>query len=269
MTLMMSTNNIFSPANGSPIISPSQDIVMGCYYLTVHRPGEPGEYSRRTASRSASTPRPRRSSWPIARRRSASHAMIKVRLPAHKRLKGDGEKEFTPGMVDQDHRRPGDLQRHPPPEDAVLQPGRWARSSSRRIISDCYQMLGRRETIDLLDDMKDTGLPRATRSGLSFATDDLNTPPNQGRRSSPTPRRRSSRTTSSTSAASSPSSERYNQVLDAWTHAREQITTRDDGRAGERHPRRRGLPQPDLPDGRLRRPRRRRADPPARPACAA
>src|SRR5271166_3526190 len=40
--LMMSTNNIFSPANGQPIISPSQDIVMGCYYLTATR-GEPGE----------------------------------------------------------------------------------------------------------------------------------------------------------------------------------------------------------------------------------
>ena len=40
--LMMSTNNIFSPANGQPIISPSQDIVMGCYYLTATR-GEPGD----------------------------------------------------------------------------------------------------------------------------------------------------------------------------------------------------------------------------------
>src|SRR5438876_8162251 len=40
--LMMSTNNIFSPANGNPIITPSQDIVMGCYYLTAGR-GEMGE----------------------------------------------------------------------------------------------------------------------------------------------------------------------------------------------------------------------------------
>ena len=43
---MMSTNNIFSPANGQPIISPSQDIVMGCYYLTATR-GELGEPARR------------------------------------------------------------------------------------------------------------------------------------------------------------------------------------------------------------------------------
>ncbi len=42
MTLMMATNNIFSPANGNPIISPTQDIVMGAYYLTVSRPSELG-----------------------------------------------------------------------------------------------------------------------------------------------------------------------------------------------------------------------------------
>jgi DNA-directed RNA polymerase subunit beta' len=41
--LMMSTNNILSPANGKPIIVPSQDIVLGLYYLTMQRDGEPGE----------------------------------------------------------------------------------------------------------------------------------------------------------------------------------------------------------------------------------
>ena len=42
-TLMMSTHNIFSPANGDPIITASQDIVMGCYYLTMKREGHVGE----------------------------------------------------------------------------------------------------------------------------------------------------------------------------------------------------------------------------------
>src|SRR5207237_2605637 len=45
-----------------------------------------------------------------------------------------------------------------------------------RIIADCYQELGRRETIDLLDRMKETGFRESTRSDLSFATDDLKTP---------------------------------------------------------------------------------------------
>ena len=44
--LMMSTNNIFSPANGHPIITPSQDIVMGCYYLTADRAARKARRSR-------------------------------------------------------------------------------------------------------------------------------------------------------------------------------------------------------------------------------
>src|SRR5690606_26126075 len=46
--LMMSTNNILSPANGKPIIVPSQDMVLGLYYLSMERPGEPGEGSTLT-----------------------------------------------------------------------------------------------------------------------------------------------------------------------------------------------------------------------------
>ena len=48
-----------------------------------------------------------------------------------------------------------------------------------RVISDCYQRLGRRATIDLLDDMNRLGFEESTRSGLSFATDDLLTPENK------------------------------------------------------------------------------------------
>ena len=47
------------------------------------------------------------------------------------------------------------------------------------MISDCYQRLGRRATINLLDDMNQLGFRESTRSGLSFATDDLVTPDSQ------------------------------------------------------------------------------------------
>ena len=130
--------------------------------------------------------------------------MIKLRLPAHKKLKGDGEKEFTPGMVvkttvgrvifnDILHAKM-------PFYNLAL-----GQKQLQGIIADCYQILGRRETINLLDDMKDLGFRESTRSGLSFATDDLKTPDDQGR----DPRRgreggRQGRP-SSTSAGSSPS----------------------------------------------------------------
>ena len=91
------------------------------------------------------------------------------------------------------------------------------------IIADCYQILGRAETIDLLDNMKDLGFRESTRSGLSFATDDLKTP-RPRTRSSPRPRRgRQER--QALQARDRHRNERYNKVLDAWTHAREQITT--------------------------------------------
>ena len=54
-------------------------------------------------------------------------------------------------------------------------------SELAKVISDCYQILGRRATIDLLDDMNRMGFRQSTRSGLSFATDDLITPPSKSR----------------------------------------------------------------------------------------
>src|SRR5712671_3829021 len=86
MTLMMATNNIFSPANGNPIISPTQDIVMGSYYLTVSRPNELGD------GMVFSTPN--EVFLAHSQGKVGVHAMIKLRLPAHKKLRGDGEKEF-------------------------------------------------------------------------------------------------------------------------------------------------------------------------------
>ena len=68
------------------------------------------------------------------------------------------------------------------------------------VISDCYRVLGRRATIDLLDDMNQLGFRESTRSGLSFATDDLVTP-DTSRRSSPRARRRCSSSASCTRRA--------------------------------------------------------------------
>ena len=81
-TLLMSTNNIFSPANGAPIISPSQDVVMGCYYMTAALPNEQG---RRHELRLV----PTRCSWPTRWARSDTHAAIQVRLPEGRQVKGD------------------------------------------------------------------------------------------------------------------------------------------------------------------------------------
>ncbi|MEM8680384.1 MAG: DNA-directed RNA polymerase subunit beta', partial [Planctomycetota bacterium] len=213
-TLMLSTNNIFGPANGKPIMSPSQDIVMGCYYITMSVPGRRGEgmvFSNLGEADLA------HSLGVIDR-----HALIKVRLPADRRVKSEEEGKHERGaMIETTYGRILFNMMLPAGMDYYNQPLRSGELSG--VISDCYQRLGRKATIQLLDDMNKLGFRESTRSGLSFATDDLVTP--------------ESKTKIIAEAEKTvlkyrklydrgviTDVERYNQVLDAWTHAREQIT---------------------------------------------
>ncbi len=229
MTLMMSTNNIFSPANGNPIISPTQDIVMGSYYLTVSRPNEKGDGMIFAT--------PNEVFLAHSHGKAVLHAQVKLRLPAHKRLRGDGEKEFTPGMIvtttvgrvvfnDILHARM-------PFYNLTL-----GQKQLQSIIADCYQILGRRETISLLDRMKDLGFRESTRSGLSFATDDLKTPAAKDAILAEA-EKEVAKHNKLYQRGIITDQERYNKVLDAWTHARERITAemmealRNDVREGQ------------------------------------
>jgi DNA-directed RNA polymerase subunit beta' len=106
------------------------------------------------------------------------------------------------------------------------------------IIADCYQILGRRETIGLLDRMKDLGFRESTRSGLSFATDDLKTPLSKDAIIAEA-EKEVAKQNKFYQRGIITDQERYNKVLDAWTHARERITSemmealRTDSREGE------------------------------------
>ncbi len=91
------------------------------------------------------------------------------------------------------------------------------------IIADCYQILGRRETIALLDRMKDLGFRESTRSGLSFATDDLKTPTSKDHIIAEA-EKEVAKNNKLYQRGIITDQERYNKVLDAWTHARERIT---------------------------------------------
>ena len=213
-TLMLSTNNIFSPANGAPIISPSQDVVMGCYYLTMSLPRRRGEgmvfksFEEVEIAHSLG--------------KADTHAKIKVKLPAERRLKTDIEALGKPGAVIET--TVGRVL-----FNAVLPKGMLfynipMRSSElARVISDCYQTLGRRRTIDLLDDMNRVGFSWSTKSGLSFATDDLITPANKTRIIGDA-EKGVMKIMKLYQRGVITDGERYNQVLDAWTHAREEIT---------------------------------------------
>ncbi|MGC8638628.1 MAG: DNA-directed RNA polymerase subunit beta' [Isosphaeraceae bacterium] len=214
MTLMMATNNIFSPANGNPIISPTQDIVMGSYYLTVSRIGELGDGMVFAT--------PNEVFLAHSQGKVGLHALIKLRLPAHKRLRGDGEKEFSPGMVVKTTVGRvifNDILHHKMPYYNLT----LGQKQLQGIIADCYQILGRRETIALLDRMKDLGFRESTRSGLSFATDDLKTPTSKDHIIAEA-EKEVQKNNRLYQRGIITDQERYNKVLDAWTHARERIT---------------------------------------------
>ena len=213
-TLMLSTNNIFGPANGKPIMSPSQDMVMGCYYMTLMLPNRKGEGMIFSA--------PEEAVMAFQQGKLDVHAKVKVRLPSYQKLRREYDDKGKYGeTIETTYGRTLFNMILPKGMDFYNQPLRSGDLAS--VISDCYQILGRKPTIDLLDDMMRIGFRESTRSGLSFGTDDLVTP--------------SSKTRIIGEAEKTvlkfrklyergviTDQERYNQVLDTWTHAREQIT---------------------------------------------
>jgi DNA-directed RNA polymerase subunit beta' len=227
--LMMSTNNIFSPANGNPIITPSQDIVMGCYWLTAAR-GEEGEQIE--AGDGMTFHSPQELFRAHAEGKLGLHARINVRLPAGKRVLSEVKNERGATVVEEIPRKANGLVRTTVGRvifNDILSPKMafydLALSSKylSRVISDCYLELGRKATITLLDRMKETGFRESTKSGLSFATSDLRTPDvkenvlKEKDKEVDKLRKQYERGIIT-------EQERYNKTIEAWTDAREQIT---------------------------------------------
>jgi DNA-directed RNA polymerase subunit beta' len=213
-TLMMSTHNIFSPANGQPIISPSQDVVMGCYYVSMDVPEAPGDGM---AFGSFAEVEMAHSLGKVH-----THARIKVRLPKGRSLREEMDDPKKLGrVIDTTVGRV--FFNEMLPQGMPFYNHAMRSSALSKVISDCYEFLGRRQTITLLDDMNQLGFKRATASGLSFGTDDLVTPDTKGKILAKAEKEVLKRNKLYQRGIIT-EGERYNGVLDAWTHAREEIT---------------------------------------------
>ena len=155
--LMMSTNNILSPANGKPIIIPSQDIVLGLYYLTRAKPGIRGDgfkFSDIDEVRSA-----------YDAGEVDLHAAIKVRI--------DGQlKDTTVGRV-----LLYEIVPQPIDFDAINKV--MNRKVLTNLIDYCYRTSGEKTTVLLADRLKDLGFKYATSSGASFAVHNMVVPENK------------------------------------------------------------------------------------------
>jgi DNA-directed RNA polymerase subunit beta' len=152
----------------------------------------------------------------------ARHAVIKLRLSRDKRVKGEGAEDYRPGqlIVTTVGRVLFNEALHP--SMAFYNITLKSRDLAS-VISDCYLELGRRATIELLDRMKEFGFQESTRSGISFATSDLVTASNKEKVIAES-EALVLRLQKSYDRGLMTSGERYNKVIDVWTHAREQIT---------------------------------------------
>ncbi|GAB4151449.1 MAG: DNA-directed RNA polymerase subunit beta' [Planctomycetota bacterium] len=212
--LMLSINNIFSPAHGGPIIAPNQDIVLGCYFLSLQRPGESGEGKAFSS--------PAEALMAFAMGKVHLHAKIKVLLPAGVEVRSLGGTFVTDGkqLVETSAGRllfNEILKKGMPFYNHDLD-----KKALSGIIADCHQRLGRPATLELLDDLKEIGFKSATKAGLSFGKDDMLVPPTKEKIIAQT-QKEVERIMQMNARGIITEGERYLKVVDAWTHARERV----------------------------------------------
>jgi len=213
-TLMLSINNIFSPAHGGPIIAPNQDIVLGCYFLSLDRPGEAGEGKVFAGLDEV---------WmAYSSGKIHLHARLKVRFEGGVEVRNrsdtvltDGTRliETTAGRVIFNDVLPAGMPFYNYDLD---------KKGLANIIADCHILIGREATLKLLDDLKDIGFKSATRAGLSFGKDDMLVPPTKSKIIAET-QKEVEKIHAVNARGIITEGERYLKVIDAWTHARERI----------------------------------------------
>ena len=163
--LMMSTNNILSPANGKPIIVPSQDIILGLYHLTLEREGMPGEGTK------------------FADMAEVDHALSTGTVHLHAKVEarietwnGEGQKVIrrvssTPGRLKLAQFLPDN-----PSLGFDLVNKLMVKKEVSNVIDTVYRHCGQKETVIFADRVMALGFDQACEAGISFGKDDLIVP---------------------------------------------------------------------------------------------
>jgi len=151
--LMLSTQNIISPAHGKPITMPSQDIILGVYYITQEVPGVKGEGKLFLSKEDVILA--------LENQKVDLHAKIKLRLEDGKIV------ETTPGRVLLNKILP---EGHP----FVNEP--LDKKKVSKLITNIYNKYGIERTASFLDDLKELGFSMATKAGISISVEDLQIP---------------------------------------------------------------------------------------------
>ena len=213
--LMMSTNNILSPANGKPIINPTQDIVLGLYYITRERPNVPGSgmiFSNTNEVRAA-----------FDAGEVDLQAKIKVRLRGNdfeEDTRTVSQKvelvETTVGRV---------LMRDVIPRQLPFKYVNKVmdKKALQTLIDQCYRLAGNKATVLLADRLRSLGFTSSTAAGISIAVKDMIIPDSKAvvleKANAEIEEIEQQHNDSQITGG-----ERYNKIVDAWSNATEQIT---------------------------------------------
>jgi len=211
--LMMSSNNILSPANGDPIIVPSQDVVLGLYYMTRERVGAKGEgmaFGDVTEVHRA-----------YESRNIDLQAKVKVRLSEYVR-DAEGELVHTTRVVDTTAGRAllSEILPKGLSFDAINQD--MTKKTISATINACYRTVGLKETVVFADQLMYTGFHYATRAGVSIGVDDM-VVPQQKTKILATAEREVKEIQEQYSSGLVTNGERYNKVVDIWSRTNDQV----------------------------------------------
>jgi len=222
--LMLSTQNLLSAADGSPVVSPTHDMVLGCYYLTVEAPDEKGAGKVFSSADEAM----------MAAQLGYVHVQAPVRVELAMRESGDGTDGTEPAELEPAEREPAQLQL------VETTPGRvifntvipeelgyinrvMDRKGLKALIAQCYRELGPAATTRLVDGIKTLGFHYATVAGITIGIDDIRVPTEKvallakadGRVTDIDREFRKGFITED---------ERYNQTVDVWRETTDEVT---------------------------------------------
>ena len=212
-TLMMSTNNVLSPANGEPIIVPSQDIVLGLYYTTREKVGARGEgmifQNVGEVSRAYET------------RNVELNAKITVRIKEYE-TNADGERCEKITRYETTVGRTLLFEIFPPSLPFSLLNKTLKKKEISKLINASFRRCGLRETVIFADKLMYSGFTYATRAGISICADDMLIPTQKGDIIAAAEKEVKEIEGQYTSGLVT-QGERYNKVVDIWGRAGDQV----------------------------------------------
>ena len=211
--LMMSTNNILSPANGEPIIVPTQDVVLGLYYMTralENKKGEGMVFANVNEVRRA-----------YDNRVVELHAKVKVRL-AITEVNEEGAVSNRTAIVDTTVGRALLADIIPEGLPYSLINTELTKKNISRLINTCYRMLGLKHTVVFADQLMYTGFAYATRAGVSIGIDDMIIP-NEKKGILGEAEKEVLEIQEQYQSGLVTAGERYNKVVDIWSRTNERV----------------------------------------------